>query len=230
MTAKSLPHQDEKHVFDRGVVHARYGGFAPDSGIGHFQGLPIFLLYHDSAYNRLKPIPWQGPVPYHAQTGVFDVVWYKILNLSHISEPKTPHPDQTSGQDPSPRWREVAHSAGRWTDGRTDAKPTKPRHRPLRGSPPGPAIKDGLRPPAGARTIPTASGSRESSSHLVPACAELGPMLDALECGHEVAGADRGTLVLGGHQCGFGPDGAHFGAAPALGSLGDVGQRQLALA
>ena len=38
-------------------------------------------------------------------------------------------------------------------------------------------------------------------------------MLDALECGHEVTGADRGTLVLGGHQCGFGPDGAHFGTA-----------------
>ncbi|MBD9265888.1 MAG: ATPase [Bifidobacterium bifidum] len=29
---------------------------------------------------------------------------------------------------------------------------------------------------------------------------------------------------------GLGPDGAHFGAAPALGALGDVGQRQLALA
>lgn len=167
------------------------------------------------------------------KTGVFDVVWHKILDLPHTLEQKTPHPNQTCRQDPSPpsggRWH-AAPEGGQTAERMQNRRNTRPHHRPLRGSPPGPAIKDGLRPPAGARTIPTASGSRESSSHLVPACAELGPMLDALECGHEVAGADRGTLVLGGHQCGFGPDGAHFGAAPALGSLGDVGQRQLALA
>lgn len=180
-----------------------------------FQGLPIFLLYHGSACNRLKPIPQQGPVPHHAQNRRFrrGVAQNPRLASHFGTKDSTSQSDMQTRPIPS-LWREVARSTGGWTNGRTDAKPTKHK------TAPSPATRE----PSGALQSRTACGrqrgqepsltasrSRESSSHLVPACAELGPMLDALECGHEVAGADRGTLVLGGHQCGFGPD-AHTSA------------------
>ena len=58
---------------------------------------------------------------------------------------------------------------------------------------------------------------------------ELGTTLDSLEGGDEVGSTDRAAAVLGGHQSGLGPDGAHFGAAPAFGPLCDIHQRQFAL-
>lgn len=107
------------------------GGFAPDSGIGHFQGLPIFLLYHGSACNRLKPIPQQGPVPHHAQNRRFRRgVAQNPRLVSHFgTKDSTSQSDQQTRPIPS-RWREVARSTGGWTNGRTDAKPTKHKTTP----------------------------------------------------------------------------------------------------
>ena len=132
MTAKSLPHQDEKHVFDRGVVHARYGRIRTGQrNRPFFQGLPIFLLYHGSACNRLKPIPQQGPVPHHAQNRRFRRgVAQNPRLVSHFgTKDSTSQSDQQTRPIPS-RWREVARSTGGWTNGRTDAKPTKHKTTP----------------------------------------------------------------------------------------------------
>lgn len=167
------------------------------------------------------------------KTGVFDVVWHKILDLSHTLEQKTPHPNQTSRQDPSLPLAGGGTQHRRVDKRQNGCKTDETQDRTIAryaGALRALQSRTACGRQRGQEPTLTASRSRESSSHLVPACAELGPMLDALECGHEVAGADRGTLVLGGHQCGFGPDGAHFGSAPALGALGDVGQRQLTLA
>ena len=181
MTAKSLPHQDEKHVFDRGVVHARYGRIRTGQ-----RNRPFFkdcrysyctTAAHVTGYNRFR-----SKVLCHTtrKTGVFDVVWHKILDLSHTLEQKTPHPNQTSRQDPSPpaggRWH-AAPEGGQTAERMQNRRNTRPHHRPLRGSPPGPAIKDGLRPPARARTNPYRK--QEPRIELAPSAGVRGTRADA---------------------------------------------------
>ena len=131
MTAKSLPHQDEKHVFDRGVVHARYGRIRTGQrNRPFFKDCRYSSLYHDSACNRLKPIPQQGPVPHHAQNRRFRRgVAQNPRLVSHFgTKDSTSQSDQQTRPIPS-RWREVARSTGGWTNGRTDA-PTKHKTTP----------------------------------------------------------------------------------------------------
>ena len=112
-----------KHVFDRGMVHARYEDSHRTAESAIFQGLPIFLSYHGSACNRLKPIPQQGPVPHHAQNRRFRRgVAQNPRLVSHFgTKDSTSQSDQQTRPIPS-RWREVhaAPEGGQTQNGCTD--------------------------------------------------------------------------------------------------------------
>ena len=74
------------------------------------------------------------------------------------------------------RWH-AAPEGGQTAERMQNRRNTRPHHRPLRGSPPGPAIKDGLRPPARARTNPYRK--QEPRIELAPSAGVRGTRADA---------------------------------------------------